>query len=144
MEQPWGPEYRLVNFVNLDTEVGTPGQRMGGRLDDFGKLEMLAGLQLAGNENCAAIGVGSVHGTMSLDNKRVESGIVRYEWGGGCNIDGVEIGASFKLETDFVATRTGDLDLSSVTPEPPMDDDGDEVDPENPDEEYAAGGTGAE
>ncbi len=139
VDQPWGDGYSLLNFVNLDLDSENPGQRMGGVLNDDGSFDMLSGLGLAANGNCAAIGVGTVTGWFSEDNQAIEDGVITYAWAGGCSVDGVEIGVSFRLETDYSATRVGDYDVSSVTPEEPIDEEGEEVDPERPDEGYAMG-----
>ena len=42
------------------------------------------------------------------------------------------MGLSLRLESDFTARRTGDYDVSSVTPEAPIDEEGEPVDPEEP------------
>ena len=42
----------------------------------------------------------------------------------------------FRLETDATAIRVGDYDVSSVTPEDPIDEEGEAVDPEDPEEGY--------
>ncbi len=132
VEQPWGPEYRLLNFVNLDPELGTPGQRLGGVLEDNATFAMLAGLGVDSNENCAVLGVGVVTGTFA--DAAISQGVIAYGWAAGCQIGDVVIDGTLRLETDYTATRTGDLDLSSVTPAPPIDEEGEEIDPENPDE----------
>ena len=139
VDQPWGPEYGLLNFVNLDLERGTPGQRMGGLLDETGAFTMLSGLAVGGDGGCAALGVGTVEGQFSEDNTEIIDAVIRYAWAGGCSIDGVDIGVSFRLESDAVATRTGDYDVSSVTPEDPIDEEGEPVDPGDPGEGYAVG-----
>ncbi|MBT3220593.1 MAG: hypothetical protein HN348_16020 [Proteobacteria bacterium] len=136
IEQPWGPEYRLLNFVNLDLESDDPGQRMGGTLDDDGTFDMLSGLAIGANPACAAVGIGVVTGEFSTNNQSVQSGVIAYGWAGGCSFNGVDIGTNFKLETDYTAIRTGDYDVSSVTPEEPIDEEGEEVDPEDPEESY--------
>lgn len=135
VDQPWGPEYKLLNFVNLDMERSTPGQRMGGTLEDDGSYAMLAGLSIGGNELCAAIGVGTVTGTFSADNTEVLDGVISFGWAGGCNI-GDGVGLSLRLETDYTALRYGDYDVSSVTPEEPIDEEGDTVDPDEPEDGY--------
>ncbi|MCB9763506.1 MAG: hypothetical protein H6739_27310 [Alphaproteobacteria bacterium] len=137
VDQPWGPEYRLLNFVNLDQERGEPGQRLGGVLEDDGTWAMLAGLALSGNEHCVALGVGVVTGAFSADNTAIDDGVLTYGWSGGCQIGDLQVGASIRLESDFTATRTGDYDVSSVTPADPIDEDGAVVDPDEPDDSYA-------
>ncbi|MCB9796393.1 MAG: hypothetical protein H6741_27165 [Alphaproteobacteria bacterium] len=137
VDQPWGPEYRLLNFVNLDLERGEPGQRLGGLLEDDGTYAMLAGLAVGGDENCAALGVGAVTGAFTDDNQAMVDGILAYAWAGGCQVGDVQVGVSIRLETDFSATRTGDYDVSSVTPEEPIDEDGQVVDPDDPDSSYS-------
>ena len=132
IDQPWGEAYTLLNFVNLDQERGIAGQRMGGVLEDGGSFAMLAGLDLDGNDSCVAVGVGTVTG--QFVDAAIEDGIIAYAWGAGCEIGGVELNASLRLETDYTAIRTGDYDVSSVTPEAPIDENGDEVDPETPEE----------
>ena len=143
IDQPWGPQYSLLNFVNLDLETENPGQRMGGFLSANGDIEMLAGLAVGGEGNCAALGVATVQGTFDAQSNLTD-GVITYEWAGGCTIDDVIIGTSLRIETDYVATRTGDLDLSSVTPEEPIDEEGLEVDPDQPDESYTSEDDGAE
>ncbi len=144
VDQPWGSEYKLLNFVNLDPDPdpdhGTPGQRMGGTLEDDGSFAMLSGLGLTGNGNCAAIGVGTVTGSFNDDATEIVDGVVTYAWAGGCSVDGVEIGVSLRLESDFTAQRTGDYDISSVDADEPIDEEGGTVDPEDPDEGYATAG----
>lgn len=130
VDQPWGTKNKLLNFVNLDPDRGEPGQRMGGRMTNAGTFAMLSGLDLAGNGHCAAIGVGVVQGTFSATNDRVDDGVISYEWTGGCEIGPLLIGANLRLETDYTAVRIGDLDLSSVEPEPPIDEEGEIVEPE--------------
>jgi hypothetical protein len=137
VDQPWGPDYQVLNFVNLDVEDENAGVRIGGLLEADGTYAMLSGLALGANEACAAIGVGTVTGAFSADATTMEDGVIAYGWAGGCVIDGVEIGVSIRLETDFTATRTGDYDVSTVTPEEPIDDEGEVIDPEEPEEEYA-------
>ncbi len=137
VDQPWGPDYQLLNFVNLDVEDENAGVRIGGVLEADGTYGMLSGLALGANEACAAIGIGTVTGAFNADATAMESGVIAYGWAGGCVIDGVEIGLSIRLETDFTATRTGDYDVSSVTPEEPIDDEGEVIDPEEPEEEFA-------
>ena len=137
VDQPWGTGYDLLNFVNLSEDRGTPGQRMGGFLDPDGHFTMLSGLAVGGEGACAAIGVGTVEGAFAEDNSTIDEGVIAYEWGAGCAIGEVIITGSLRLETDYAATRTGDYDVSSVTPEEPIDADGAEVDPEEPDEDYA-------
>ena len=132
VDQPWGSGYELLNFVNLDLERGEAGQRMGGLVDAAGAFEMLAGLGVAADNGCAVLGVGTVTGAFSGDAAAINAGIVTYEWSGGCQIGEVTIGSSLRLETDFTATRTGDYDVSSVTPEAPIDEEGEVVDPEVP------------
>lgn len=143
VDQPWGADNRLLNFINLDPERGQPGQRMGGILDDPGTFVMLAGLDLQSNDACAALGVGSVEGTFSPTADRITDGIIRLEWGAGCVFGDVTIDGKLRLETDYTGVRTGDLDLSSVTPEPPIDEEGDEVDTDVPAGDDAADDTGA-
>ena len=137
VDQPWGDGFKLLNFVNLDAERGNMGQRMGGTLEDDGSFSMLSGLALGGKDNCAALGVGTVTGQFNAANTKINDGMITFEWAAGCQIGEVTIGTSLRLETDYTATRTGDLDLSSVTPDEPIDEDGDVVDPEDPDDEYA-------
>ncbi len=137
IDQPWGTGYNLLNFVNLDDERGNPGQRMGGTMDEDGAFEMLAGLAVGAQGSCAALGVATVEGAFDAEATEVEDGMIVYEWAGGCQVGEVTIGTSLRLETDFSATRVGDYDVSSVTPEEPIDEEGVEVDPETPDEENA-------
>lgn len=132
VDQPWGPDYELLNFVNLDLERGEPGQRMGGLLDATGSFEMLSGLAVAADNGCGVIGVGTVTGSFTADAAAIEAGIVAYEWAGGCQVGEVTIGTSLRLESDFSAARTGEYDVSSVTPEEPIDEAGQVVDPEDP------------
>jgi hypothetical protein len=140
VDQPWGPDYQLLNFVNLDVEDENAGARIGGLLEEDGSYALLSGLALGANGACAAIGVGTVTGAFSADATTMEDGVIAYGWAGGCVIDGVEIGVAIRIETDFTATRTGDYDVSSVTPEEPIDEEGEVVDPEEPEEEYATEG----
>jgi len=132
VDQPWGPDYQLLNFVNLDLERGEPGQRMGGLMDAAGAFEMLAGLGIAADNGCAVLGVGTVTGAFNADATAIEDGIVTYEWAAGCQIGEATIGSTLRLETDYTALRTGDYDVSSVTPEEPIDEEGEVVDPETP------------
>ncbi len=129
IDQPWGADNKLVNFVNLDDVLGTPGTRLGGVMENDGSFAMLAGISPGANDNCASLLVGTVHGVFNADNTAITDGIIRYEWAAGCSIDGVEIGGKLTLESDFTATRVGDLDLSSVTPEEPIDEEGEPIDP---------------
>ncbi len=140
VDQPWGQGYDLLNFVNLSEERGEPGQRMGGILDPDGHFTMLSGLAVGGEGACAAIGVGTVQGAFAEDNSTIDEGVIAFEWGAGCAIGEVIITSSLRLETDYDAVRSGDYDISSVTPEEPIDDEGAEVDPEEPDEDYATEG----
>ena len=130
VDQPWGTDNKLVNFVNLDDTLGTPGTRLGGVMENDGSFAMLAGISPGANDNCASLLVGTVHGTFSADNSAITGGIVRYEWAAGCSIDGVEIGGKLTLESDFTATRVGDLDLSSVTAQEPIDEEGEPIESE--------------
>lgn len=139
VDQPWGPDYQLLNFVNLDLEHGEPGQRMGGLLESDGTLSMLSGLGVAAANGCAAVAVGTVTGAFSADATTIDTGIVAYEWSGGCQIGDVQVGANLRLESDFVAERVGAYDVSSVTPEEPIDPEGEVVDPEDPDDALANG-----
>lgn len=143
IDQPWGPEYKVLNFVNLDPDLGTPGQRIGGLLEDDGSFAMLSGLGLDGNGNCAVIGVGTVTGVFSADNAAVEDGVITYEWAAGCQVGDAEIGGKLRLETDYTAVRVGDYDVSSVDAEAPIDEEGEEIDPEAPEEEYSVEVLGA-
>ena len=136
IDQPWGPEYRLLNFANLDAEHGDLGRRLGGTLDDDGSFELLSGIGLAANGACAAIAVGTIEGNFTSDNSAIEDGVLSWGWAGGCEIDGVALGTSLRLETDFTAQRTGDLDLGTIVVEEPIDEDGAEVDPTEPDPSY--------
>lgn len=133
-DQPWGGAYSLLNFVNLDLERGEPGQRMGGTINSAGALEMVSGLGVAGDNGCAALAVGTVTGAFSADAIEIPDGIIAYEWSGGCQIGEATIATTLRLESDFTAARTGDYDVSSVTPEEPIDAEGEVVDPETPDE----------
>lgn len=137
VDQPWGDTYKLLNFVNLDDERGTLGQRMGGTLEDDGTFSMLSGLALGGKDNCAALGVGTVTGKFNGLNTAIQDGVIAFEWAAGCQVGEVTIGTTLRLETDYTAARIGDLDLSSVTPDEPIDETGETVDPESPDDEYA-------
>ena len=137
VDQPWGPDYQILNFVNLDIEDETAGGRIGGLLEADGTYAMLSGLALAANEACVAIGVGTVTGAFAPDATTMEDGVITYAYAGGCVIGEVSVGVEIRLETDFTATRTGDYDVSSVTPEEPIDDEGDEVDPDEPEDEHA-------
>lgn len=138
VDQPWGPDYKLLNFVNLDVEDENAGVRIGGILETDKTFAMLSGLQLGGNENCLALGVGTVTGRFSADATAIEDGIITYAWAGGCKIGEVDIGVEIRLETDFTTIRVSDYDVSSVTPEEPINDEGEVIDPEAPEEEYAA------
>lgn len=138
VDQPWGQEYDLLNFVNLSEDRGTPGQRMGGELSADGGFVMLSGLAVGGEGSCAAIGVGTVEGIFAADNSTIDEGVIAYEWGAGCVIGEATIGGTLRLETDYEAVRSGDFDISSVTPEEPIDSEGAEVDPTEPDEDYAS------
>jgi hypothetical protein len=129
VDQPWGPSQGLLNFVDLDPERGTVGERLGGTMADDGTFTMLSGLDVDGNGNCAAIGVGTVLGTFSSTNDAIDLGVVAYEWSGGCEIGGIGIGAKLRLETDYTALRTGPLDLSAVDAEPPVTTSGDPTSP---------------
>ena len=131
VDQPWGTEYRLINFINLDGERGALGERMGGTQDDAGRFEMLAGLDLDGNEACASIGVGTVRGAFTPEND-ITDGVIAFEWAAGCQFGEVVLTGSVRLETDVEGMRTGPLDLSGLQPEPPIDEEGEEVDPEAP------------
>lgn len=133
VDQPWGPEYGLLNFVNLDQERGEPGQRMGGSMLADGSFTMLSGLGLGNNGICQVLGVGTVEGQFSEDNAAIEDGVVSFTWAGQCQLgDNLTVHSELRLETDFTASRTGDYDVSSVTPEAPIDEEGEEVDPEEP------------
>lgn len=134
VDQPWGNAYSLLNFVNLDLERGEPGQRMGGTIASDGTFEMLSGLGVAGNNGCAALAVGTVDGAFSADATEIPDGVIAYEWAGGCQIGEATISTTFRLESDFTAARTGDYDVSSVTPAEPIDAEGEVVDPEQPEE----------
>ncbi|MEZ4317440.1 MAG: hypothetical protein R3F61_08045 [Myxococcota bacterium] len=134
IEQPWGSEYRLLNFINLDPERPPVGTRMGGLLEDDGSFTMLAGLDLDGSESCASIGVGAVTGRFSPDNRALQEGVIAFGWAGGCQFGDVTIGTNVRLETDVTAAWTGPLDLSGITPEPPIDENGDEVDEKPPED----------
>jgi len=135
VDQPWGSEYSLLNFVNLDQERGTPGQRMGGVLREDGGFEMLSGLALGANGPCAAIGVGTVTGAFVDENTAIEDGVITYTWLGACDLGTVTVGTELRLETDYTAARAGDYDVSSVTPEEPIDEEGEQVDPGQPEGE---------
>ena len=137
VDQPWGTEYDLLNFVNLSEDRGTPGQRMGGTLAPDGSFVMLSGLAVGAEGSCAAIGVGTVEGQFAEDNSTIDDGVIVFEWGAGCQVGEVTIASSLRLETDYDAVRTGDFDISSVTPEEPIDDEGVEVDPTDPEDEHA-------
>ena len=76
----------------------------------------------------------AVVGAFSADAAEIPDGIIAYEWSGGCQIGEATIATTFRLESDFTAARTGDYDVSSVTPEEPIDAEGEVVDPETPDE----------
>ena len=146
IDQPWGDGYDLLNFVNLDEERGTPGQRMGGTLYEDGSFAMLAGVAVGAQGSCAALGVATVEGAFDSEAAAIDDGTIVYAWAGGCQVGEVTIGLELRIETDYTATRVGDYDISSVTPEEPIDDEGDEVDPELPEEEHAVsdeGDTGA-
>lgn len=137
VDQPWGIDYDLLNFVNLSEDRGTPGQRMGGTLAPDGGFVMLSGLAVGAEGACAAIGVGTVEGKFAEDNSTIDEGVVVYEWGAGCQIGDVTITSGLRLETDYAARRAGDFDISSVMPEEPIDDEGAEVDPELPEDDHA-------
>ncbi|NOY28147.1 MAG: hypothetical protein GXP62_19960 [Oligoflexia bacterium] len=139
VDQPWGPDYNLLNFVNLDTEGGVLGQRMGGTLADDSTFSMLSGLAVGGNDLCAAVGVGTVTGSFSADDQAVENGVITFGWAGGCDV-GDGVGVSLRLETDYTATRVGDFDISSVTADDPIDEQGDPVDPQQPDDSHQVTG----
>jgi len=140
VDQPWGAGYTLLNFVNLDPEHGVLGQRIGGNLANDRSFEMVAGLNVGANQLCSTLGVGTVTGTFDEAAQSVPDGIVAYTWAGGCHIGDSGVGVKIRLETDYSAVRTGDYDVSSVTPEQPIDDQGNPVDPEQPDQGAAADG----
>lgn len=125
IEQPWGAENRLLNFISLDE--GSAGTRMGGLLEDDGTFAMLAGLDADGNGACAAIGVGTVEGTFTAANDGIVDGVLAVEWGAGCQIGDVVLTGNLRLESTVEAVRTGPLDLGGVTPEPPIDEGGEPV-----------------
>ena len=110
---------------------------MGGTLDGSGdgSFEMLSGLGIAGNNGCAALAIGTVTGTFASDATAIPDGIIAYQWAGGCQIGEATISTTFRLESDFTAARTGDYDVSSVTPEAPIDEEGEVVDPAEPEPE---------
>lgn len=137
IDQPWGDGYDLLNFVNLDQERGTPGQRMGGTLYGDGGFEMLAGVAVGAQGACAALGIATVEGTLDASAANIDDGVIVYEWAAGCQVGEVVIGTTLRIETDFTAVRTGDYDISSVTPDEPIDEEGLAVDPELPDAEHA-------
>lgn len=132
VDQPWGTGNQLLNFVNLDEERGELGQRMGGTLRDDRGFEMLSGLAVNSNENCAALGVGTVDGSFATDGRSIDDGVVQYEWAAGCQVGEVEIGARLRLESDFSASRIGDYDISRIGADEPIDAEGEEIDPEEP------------
>ncbi len=134
VDQPWGTDNKLLNFVNLDQELGVPGQRLGGIMEQDGSFDMLAGLGIAANQACAVLGVGVVMGQFNASNDEITDGVIAYGWSGGCMIGEVAIGTTLRLETDYTAVRTGDYDVSSVTPEEPIDEEGEVIDPEQPEE----------
>jgi hypothetical protein len=134
IEQPWGSEYRLLNFINLDPDRPPLGQRMGGLLEDNGTFGMLAGMDLDGAENCASIGIGVVEGRFDATNTALQDGVIAFGWAGGCQFGEVTVGTNVRLETDVTGVRTGPLDLAGLTQEPPIDENGDEVD-DKPDED---------
>lgn len=138
VDQPWGSGYTLLNFVDLDTDRGTPGARLGGLLADDGTYTMLSGLAVGGDEHCIAVGVGTVTGAFSSDATSVSNGIITWGWAAGCAVGDVQIGANLRLETDYTASRVSDYDVSSVTAAAPIDETGATVDPENPEESYSA------
>lgn len=138
VDQPWGDSYDLLNFVNLDVDSDNPGQRMGGTMLDDGSFTMLSGLAAGGEGACGALGIGTVEGIFDEGAGQVLDGVIAYTWAGGCAVGEAVIGTSLRIESDFKATRTGDYDISSVTPEEPIDEEGDVVDPEQPDQEHAA------
>ncbi|MFT4977917.1 MAG: hypothetical protein ACI8S6_003824 [Myxococcota bacterium] len=103
---------------------------MGGLLDDDGNFLMLSGLALDTSEGCIALGVGVVTGQLTEGSTVVESGIVSYGWAAGCTIGGVDVGVELRLESDYTAARTGDYDVSSVEVQPPIDESGEEIEPQ--------------
>lgn len=136
--QPHGTSRMLLNFINLDDERGQAGQRMGGLMTEEGDVEMLAGLALGADNNCAAIGVGAVFGKFDDANEVIDDGTIAYEWGAGCVIGSFILTGSLRLETDYSAFRYSDLDLSTVRPEPAIDENGDPIPDEDLSEEEAA------
>jgi hypothetical protein len=136
VDQPWGAEYKLLNFVNLDQQHGEPGQRLGGLLENDDTFAMLSGIGVGAVENCAVLGVGTVTGKFTGRDNEITDGIIKYEYAGGCELGDADIGGTLRLETDFTATRTGDYDISSVDAEEPINEDGGTVDPDDPEEGY--------
>jgi hypothetical protein len=123
-DQPWGTSSRLLNIVNLDTVRGVGGERLGGRLLDDGTFDALSGLGLDSAGNCAVLAVGTVHGAFSEAADAIVGGVVRYDYGAGCELGGQTLRGKLSIETDYDAVRTGPLDLSSVEAAPPVDEDG--------------------
>lgn len=120
VEQPWGSEAALLNFISLDRDAGTGGVRIAGVLEADGRFGMLAGLDADGNDACIGIGVGTVEGRFDVD-RDITDGLIKVEWAAGCVFGEVDIDGRLRLETDFTAVRTGDFDLGSIEAEPPLE-----------------------
>ncbi len=133
--QPLGTDNALLNAVNIGT-IGEPGARLAGLIDSEGNFSMLLGLSASWDENCISVGISTAEGTFTqtgLGRENVyntmEAGTIAITYAAGCEVvEGVTLSTSLTFETDFTGTRTGDIDLGDVEPDPAIDEDGAEVD----------------
>jgi hypothetical protein len=134
IEQPLGESNALINAVNIGT-IGEPGTRLAGLMDEQGAFTLLLGLSASYDENCMSVGVSTAEGSFSQSllapsgtYDGIDTAAIRVTYAAGCEIlQDTIIGGSLTFEMDFNGTRTGDLDLGEIEPDPPVDETGEPV-----------------
>lgn len=130
IHQPQGPGYSLLNVVNLSEDVGEPGARLPGLVNDDLHTIILVGLGIAADETCTVLGITAaeadfVERTDEMETYDIENGVLSIGYAEGCEIlPNVVVSANLVFETDFTGTRIGDFDISSVDAGEPIDEEG--------------------
>ncbi len=129
IEMPYGFDVGILNVVHIDDALPHAGTRLGG-LYSNGSFEAFLGRHHIEDTGCDSAMTRTLYGEFNETASVIKNGVIVTAFDSGCTIGGAELAFELRIESDFRATRIGDLDLSSVEDEDegPVDIEGDPID----------------
>ncbi len=104
VEHPAKDATAIISIVNLDTEVGALGTALPGLVEGDGTFRAFAGA----DPRCGGLEVGTVTGI--FDEEGISDGLVAWDYQEGCEIGGLQIDGSLRIEAAFEAELEGPIE----------------------------------